>query len=78
MDAEFINMFVQKQKDSMIEFLLQKVMLETRIALAESHLQKNEEEIQRLKIIETQFNEQTEELKLLQQENLNLRKLRNT
>lgn len=44
MDTEFVNVFIQKQKDVMIDNMLKCVMLETRLSLAEAHTQKVVEE----------------------------------
>ena len=38
MEAEFVNVFVQKQKDTMNDLLSRVVMLDTRATLAESKL----------------------------------------
>lgn len=76
MEADFINVFVQKQKDTMVDLLLQRVMLEARLAYAETKLQSSEEQIQQLKITESKYNEAVEEIKLMKQENANLRRLR--
>lgn len=48
MEAEFVNMFVQKQKDAIVDALMKNIMLETRIAIAETKLQSLSE-------IETQY-----------------------
>lgn len=39
MEAEFVNMFVQKQKDALVDTLMKNIMLETRLAIAETKLQ---------------------------------------
>ena len=44
MDTEFVNVFIQKQKDVMIDNMLKCVMLETRLSLAEMQMQKVMEE----------------------------------
>jgi hypothetical protein len=77
MEAEFVNMFVQKQKDTMVDFLLKNVMLEARIALAETKLRAQEDELQRLQIVESSVKPLEEEILSLRQENLNLRKTSN-
>ena len=48
MEAEFVNMFVQKQKDALVDTLMKNIMLETRLAIAETKLQSLSE-------VETQY-----------------------
>ncbi len=48
MEAEFVNMFVQKQKDALVDALMKNIMLETRLAIVETKLQSLSE-------VETQY-----------------------
>lgn len=75
MDAEFINMYVQKQKDAMVDLLTQNVMLETRIAIAEKKISAQIDEIEKLKVVESQMEEMRKDLLHMQQENLNIKKM---
>jgi hypothetical protein len=52
MDAEFANMFVQKQKDMINELVMKVLMLEARIAVMERAAQQAEATVQRIAELE--------------------------
>ncbi len=75
METEFVNAYIQKQKDMLVDFLNQRIMLEARLAVVEPKLQALTEKEAQFDILQAKYNTLVEETKGLEQEILNLRKM---
>lgn len=81
MEAEFVNAYVQKQKDAIVDLMMRLLMTETKLSVSESSFQNNMQQLQnevvelkkQLELLD-QYKKQVEDL---ERENLNLRKLSN-
>lgn len=81
MEAEFVNAYVQKQKDAIVDLMMRLLMTETKLSVSESSFQTNMQQLQnevvelkkQLELLD-QYKKQVEDL---ERENLNLRKLSN-
>jgi len=63
MEVEFINAYVQKQKQVINDFLGQNILLETRLVLAEQKLQELPLLQQQLQDLTSKYEEEIEKLK---------------
>ena len=58
MDAEFINLYVQKQKDLIIDLISRAIMLETRVTSYEQKIAKMEESEQQMHAFHEEYKNQ--------------------
>ncbi len=58
MDAEFINLYVQKQKDLIVDLISRAIMLETRVATYEQKIVKMVESEQQMHAIHENYKNQ--------------------
>lgn len=75
METEFVNVFIQKQKDVMVDLLMRTVMLEARVSFAESKLQSLEKLEEQHKITLEDLSKAKTEIDGLQKELRNYKDL---